>query len=435
METRNPTDRIWLIVVGLLAVLLLAGAVRVLAAPADETYERARAALNEAEYKEAIELYRRVYERERDTELAADALYWRAFAHYKLQDRKHLQQAAELLALQTERFPESRVLEEVEALRARVDGLLARRGNARARQRTYERAYDPEAQERETRVAALQALMMMDSDKALPLLKRILADEDGDPELKRHALMVLTQVDDDAAEEILLEVVRTETDPEMVVQALFWLSRMGSDAAYGAVVEAYRATDDPEVKQAALMAIGDSEDPRAVDLLIEVARDEDADPETRRQAVFALSRTGRDDLGDVLRSLYAESDDVEFKSMILFGMTHLDDEVPADWIADVIVDKDEHPELRRSALHFAGMMDLVDVPFLRRVYEADDDPEIRAQVCFALSEVDDPEAVEFAIEIVRKETDPEVRHQAVFWLGQFDDPRVAEFLIELIEED
>ncbi|MBC8422832.1 HEAT repeat domain-containing protein [bacterium] len=405
------------------------------AAPADETYERARAALNEAEYKEAIKLYRDVYEREGESELAADALYWRAFAHYKLQEHSHLRQASELLAQQMSRFPESALLADAEALAARVDGQLARQGNARAKRRVIVEAHGREDQERETRVAALNALMMMDPDKAIPILKKILSDGDKDPELKRHALMVLTQVDDDEAEQILLEVVANETDPEMVVQSLFWLSRIGSDAAFDAVVKAYRGTDDEEVKQAALMAIGESDDRRAVDLLLEIVGDEDAGDEVRHHALFALSRSGADNLAEVFVDLYDKSDNTEFKSMIMFSMSQLDEPAPAEWFAKVINDRSESAEVRQHALHHASMMDLVDVDFLRSVYDADDDPEMRTQVCFALSQIDDPEAVDLAIEIVRKETDPDVRHNAVFWLGQFDDPKVVDFLIELIEED
>jgi HEAT repeat protein len=435
METRNWSDRIWLMVVGLLAVLLVAGAVRVFAAPADETYEKARQALNEAEYKEAIELYRNVYEREGESELAADALYWRAFAHYKLQERSHLEQAAKLLAQQMSRFPESLLLTDAEALAARVDGQLARLGNTSARRRVIVQAHGQEDQERETRVAALNALMMMDPDKALPILKKILASGDRDPELRRHALMVLTQVDDDEAESILLEVVENDTDPEMVVQSLFWLSRIGSDAAFDAVVKAYRNTDDDEVKQAALMAIGESGDRRAGDLLLEIVRDPDASTEMRTQAIFAMSRSDIDNLGEIYMELYDRSDDMEFKSMIMFSMSQLDEDVPVEWFAKIINDRNESAEVRQHALHHASTMDLVDVDFLRSVYDADDDPDMRSQVCFALSQIDDPEAVDLAIEIVRNETDPEVRHNAVFWLGQFDDPKVVDFLIELIEED
>jgi len=435
METRNWSDRIWLLVVGLLAVLLVAGAVRVIAAPGDETYERAREALNAAQYEEAIKLYRDVYEREGASKLAADALYWRAFAHYKLREHGHLQEAAKLLVQQMDRFPESGIFPEAESLAARINGQLARRGNARAAQRIREQAYGQDDQERETRLAALNALMMMDSDKALPILKKILADGEKDPELRRHALMVLTQVDDDAAEEILLDVVANETDPEMVVQSLYWLSRIGSDAAFDAVVKAYRRTDDEEVKQAALMAIGESDDRRAVDLLLEIVADENAASETRTHALYALSRSDADNLADVFISLYEKSDDTEFKSMIMFSMSQLDETAPAEWFAQIITNPSESMEVRQHALHHASMMDLIDVDFLRSVYNADDDPEMRTQVCFALAQLDDPTAVDLAIDIVRNETDPDVRRNAVFWLGQFDDPKVVDFLIELIEED
>ena len=134
-------------------------------------------------------------------------------------------------------------------------------------------------------------------------------------------------------------------------------------------------------------------------------------------------------------NLFETTGDMEFKSMIMYGMSNLDDPPPSSWFVGIINDKTLDMEVRQHALHHAGMMDLIDVPMLRSIFQSDEDPEMRTQVCYALSQIDDPEAVDLAIEIVREETDPEVRHQAIFWLGQFEDPRVADFLIELIEED
>ncbi|MBC8425192.1 HEAT repeat domain-containing protein [bacterium] len=435
METRNLTDRIWMIVVGLLAVLLVAGAVRVFAAPADETFDAAREALNRAEYEKAIQLYRTVYEQDQRGELAAQALYWQAFANYKVGQQKHLQRALELLEVQREVFADSGTMSEAEALYARVTAALAREGDAHAARRVHEMAQSRDSHEREARLAALNALMMMDSKRALPILKKLLAADDTDIDLKRHALMVLSQVDEEQAVQILLGVVERETDPEMLAQSMFWLAQIGSEEAFDAVIKAYRRSDDEEVKQAALMAIGESDDRRAGDLLIEVVRDERLGTETRTHAAYALAQSDRDGLAPLFMDLFKTSQDTEFRSMIMYAMSNLDEPAPAAWFVKVINDKGEDLEVRRHALHHAGMLDLLDIDTLRSIYQADDDPEMRTQVCYVLSQIDDPQAVELAIEIVRDETDPEVRHQAIFWLGQFDDPRVVDFLVELIEED
>jgi len=445
MDTRNMTDRIWLIVVGLLAVLMVAGAVRVIAAEVDQTYGAAQEALNRAAYAEAIELYKQAYEADLAGDLASKALYWRAYAHYKLGDKQHLKRALQVLELQRSRFPQAPNLAEAEALYAHVTGSLARHGDARAVRRVREtargyiiesgRSRQTQDHEYEARVAALNALMMMDAERALPILEKLLGDEDTEPELKRHALMVLAQVDDEAAERILIEVVSHETDQEMLAQSLFWLAQMESDAALDAVLAAYRRTEDDEVKQAALMAMSQNHDRRAGDLLLEVARDVTSGTELRSQAVYALAQVHVEGTAEIFMDLYASSDDSEFKSMIMYAMTDLDHPASEDWFERIITDPHESVEVRQQGLHYAGQMDMLDTTFLRKVYRSDNDPEMRTQVCYVLSQIDDPDAVDLAIEIVREEDDPEVRHQAIYWLGQFEDPRIVDFLVELIEED
>jgi HEAT repeat protein len=58
--------------------------------------------------------------------------------------------------------------------------------------------------------------------------------------------------------------------------------------------------------------------------------------------------------------------------------------------------------------------------------------EIKEQVIFALSQMDDKAAVDKLIDIARREPDRELRKKAIFWLGQSDDPRVADVLAELL---
>jgi hypothetical protein len=44
----------------------------------------------------------------------------------------------------------------------------------------------------------------------------------------------------------------------------------------------------------------------------------------------------------------------------------------------------------------------------------------------------EPEVVDFLMELVREEQDKELRERALFRLGQSKDPRVADFLLALI---
>ena len=60
------------------------------------------------------------------------------------------------------------------------------------------------------------------------------------------------------------------------------------------------------------------------------------------------------------------------------------------------------------------------------------EPELRDQLVFAASQGDEPESVDFLMEIAEDPDNGELRETAIFWLGQSDDPRVPEFLLRII---
>jgi HEAT repeat protein len=68
------------------------------------------------------------------------------------------------------------------------------------------------------------------------------------------------------------------------------------------------------------------------------------------------------------------------------------------------------------------------------LYGTFSDREIKEQLIFVLSQMDDRAAVDKLIDIARREPDRELRKKAIFWLGQSDDPRVAEVLAEILSK-
>ena len=403
----------------------------------EEIYLRAREAFNEERFREAERLYERVIREDRDHETTALSHYWRAFALYRLGEVSDLKAAAQLLERQRQRFPEEARSREAERLRQRVERALARAGDARATRRVV--IIDDDDHENDTKLAALNALLMMDPDKAVPVLRKLVADKRPEQaELREHALMMITQVDRDAAEDILLEVVATDEDPEFVAWAIFWLAQTSGDRAFDAIEQAFRNHDDEDVREAALFALGQHGGDRAVRLLESIATDSTVSSDIRSQALFSLAQSGADNLAEIYMQVFEQEDDVDVRTTVLFSLAQLGDDVPADWFIDIINDESEDIEVRQQALHAATMMDIVDVDFLRQIYDSDVDEDLKEQVFFALAQTGDPEALDLILDIARTEDDPELREHAVFMLGQFkgiDDEKIAEFLLQIINEE
>ena len=195
MKTWNIVGFVFLV-----AALAVAGY-----ALADEEAEfkmqEAREALNQARYEQAADLLEEVYELEREKQAAGNALYWQAFARYKMNRTSELKVAVELLQLQQEEYEDSETAAEGQTLLARLYGELAERGEVEGVREIHELS-DDEAMREATRVAALEALMRMDPDKALPILEKIVTGEKKvSPEMQRHSVFILCRMDDERSED------------------------------------------------------------------------------------------------------------------------------------------------------------------------------------------------------------------------------------------
>ena len=63
-------------------------------------------------------------------------------------------------------------------------------------------------------------------------------DQAGDDtEMKEHILFTLTQVDSDAAFDKMLDIARNEEDPDLRQHALFWIGQSGDPRAEAVLLE------------------------------------------------------------------------------------------------------------------------------------------------------------------------------------------------------
>jgi HEAT repeat protein len=399
--------------------------------------QEAREALNQARYHEAAELLERVYELEKGHQEAGNALYWQAFARYKLQRTHELKVAAELLQMQQENYPESETAQDGEALLARLYGELAERGEADAMREIHELS-DDEMQREATRVAALEALMRMDPDMAMPILEDIVTGEkEVSPEMRRHSIFILCRMEDPRSEDLLIGMLDKTDDPELLSELVMCLSMQGSDRAMDAIVDLFNRVDDPQVDEAALFAIGRHGGDRAFEMLAGIVRDPSNDAEMRQQALYGITRTGRDeDVAALAVELLKTDKDPEILEAALFALSRTDTEVSGQVFMDLIDNPQADEDLRTQALYFAAERGQLDVAFLKEVYAKAESRDMKLQVCHAITRMDDEdEALDALIAIIRSEDDPEIRREAVFWVSRFDNEKAAAFLLEVINEE
>ena len=408
--------------------------------PADSLYRLARRAMADENYRRAAETFAELVDRYPRSDYAGDALYYRAYCLYQLGGQRDLRDAIDAIEQQARDYADASTHEDAKTLRTRIESLQARHGDAKAAQRVQEKASQlgdergcPNDDE-DMRLAALQGLMQMDAESALPILRQVLAKRGQCTEsLRKHAVFIVSQKRSDEATELLLQVARTDPSSDVRAEAIQWLGQARSPRAVAALDSiAANATDD-DVLDKAVFALSQTRDERSDAALRRIASDERKSTHARTQAIFWFGQTHRDaDDMRFLRDLFSRAQSEEIQGSIIQAMSQARTPEAMRWLVEIARDKSISIEARKNALFWAGQSG-VGVRQLIDLYdEMKGQSEIQNQLIFVFSQRRDREAVDKLMEIAKSDPDRDVRKQAIFWLGQSRDPRVQQFLLDLI---
>ena len=82
------------------------------------------------------------------------------------------------------------------------------------------------------RIAALNALLQMNAERAMPILKQVLAKRDAcSASLREKAVFLVSQKRTPETENVLLDVVSNDPSREVRKKAVFWLGQVNTDRA------------------------------------------------------------------------------------------------------------------------------------------------------------------------------------------------------------
>jgi len=463
---------------------------------ADSLWRRGRIAVSEESWDEAAEAFRQIVERYPRSAYAGDALYWEAFSLQRTGRTSSMRRAVAALEKQKNEYPDAATFKsgESSALMARVNGRLARSGDHDAAVAVSElagtiadvsvqaataglavaaealRSVQPEIQRDlaqaqrdiarasrdmrgsrdhdndvpegceemvdDERIEALNALMQMNADQALPILKKVLQKREKCSELlRRKAVFLVSQKNSDEAVDILVQVAKTDPDEETRGDAVFWLSQTHNERAIEVFEQILlRDAPDEEMQKKAVFSLSQNRNERSQRVLRDFVRRRDTDEEVRGEAIFWLGQTHDPANAALLREIFSQLEDSEAQEKVLFSLSQDRSPENSRFLLDRAKDRTLDSDLRKTALFWAGQGGAA-VKDLAEIYDnAGDDSELREQVIFTLSQRKDADAVGKLIDIARREQDRELRKQAVFWLSQSRDPRALKFLEDLINK-
>jgi HEAT repeat protein len=442
--------------------------------PADSIYRLARESLNERDYRRAADLFAQIPSRFPRSGYAADALYWQAFALYRMGGDRELHEALAALRRQASQFPRAATHGDAAALERRIQGELARRGDSEAAAQVAEAARDAgvappvpptppdvptpptppvppyatstrtssrsssgircEGADDDMKVAALNALQQMDAERARPILQKVLARRDaGSVCLRRKAVFLVAQQQANGTEDILLQSVRNDPDPEVQRQAVFWLSQVNTDRAVAALDSILRFSKDSEIQDKAVFALSQQNRPAAQKALQTYAERADVPEDAREKAIFWLGQSGSAGNATFLRSLYGRLKSQELRKKIVFSLSQMGGTENGKWLLGIARDPAQGIEMRKQALFWAGQAG-VPIAELTGLYASVSDKEMKEQLVFVYSQRSEPAALDKLIDIAKKDPNPELRKRALFWVGQSQDTRAVQALQDILEQ-
>ncbi len=444
--------------------------------PADSLYREARAALSKSDYTRASELFGRIVERYPSSTNAGESMYYQAFSLYRIGGTEKLRSARNVLARMQEKYPNV-ARGDAASLRTRICGELARQGDEPCAAEVASTVAEIERSDREAdkaaraaekaerdaeradrgkdraptrgkatlpagcpdgnddddeRVAALNALLQMDADRAMPILTKVLERRDPcSAGLRRKAVFLVSQKRSAQTADLLLKIARNDPDHEVREQAVFWLSQVPDERAVTMLEDILRNSKDEGLQNKALFALSQHRSGRGSAILREFASRSGSSDELRGQAVFWLGQRRSEDNVAFLRQLFTQVRSEELKDKVIFSLSQQRGVGNEKWMMDIVTNNNETVEIRKKALFWAGQSG-VGIAEIIPLYSRLTDHDMKDQVIFVLSQRRDPVAVDKLLDIAKTDKDPELRKKAIFWLGQSKDPRVQQFLLDLI---
>lgn len=321
------------------APMLARGAADDAMAPSDkqlnQLYWQGHEALKKSDWAAALKRFADLEQqmRTKEPKNADAAIYWQA---YSLVQAKRSTEAKTAVERLHHDFPDSRWSKDADALLRQTQAVAASKAGTTKPVTT---AGDDE----DIAEIAVEGLLNAPPERALPLLKKVLQSQHSD-KVKKRALFVLSQLDQDAALDAVVDVAKTSSDASLREEAIRMLGVSGEDRAIGRLNELYASSKDAAEKRAIIQAwlVANRKD-----LILAAARNE-TDTSVRHEAIQAL---GALEASSELQQLFDNTHDAANQRQIIQALG-VAGNVQA---LTAIADGQQSEQIRIEAIHALGV--------------------------------------------------------------------------------
>jgi hypothetical protein len=277
----------------------------------------------------------------------------------------------------------------------------------------------PVTPDEEMKMMAIDAVMQNDPERGIPLVDKILQNQQASMRLRMRALQALARSNSPKAWDSVARVARDGSNAEMQERAVQLIGSRENAQNRQILNEIFASTGNVDIKRHILRSWASA---GTKDAILSAAKS-DANSEVREAAIRHLGemRATAD-----LMSLYGSESNTRIRERILRSIANTD-----DWQKLLDIAKTEKDEnLRaRAVQHASSSKSTGAVDALTALYGSTQDNATRLAVIRGLSEQRNAKQL---IALARKETDPELKRQALQHLSRMKGEEVTAYLTELL---
>ena len=248
------------------------------------------------------------------------------------------------------------------------------------------------------------------------------------------AQALLVQLNPNAGKDIM-----AQQNCELKVVALQSLFENSPERALEYVRQVLAAPPTPRcrLQEAAVSLLANHGGAQAMPVLLEIARNRQADSRLRRTAIHSLGEEGGDAVFDELTRLYDSETDQQIKDQLVHAFHDTKSQRGHAKLLQIARNPSENVKYRRSAIHWLGERDQSAYDDLLQIYNADQNLDIRRQLLHAFSDMKDPRAQQKLLEIARGTSNEnvELRRTAIHHLADKNSEAYVDELMRIFETD
>jgi HEAT repeat protein len=270
----------------------------------------------------------------------------------------------------------------------------------------------------------------------LDALIQVARDRNDDSIVRTFAVQSLRAFGDSRAIATLLDLLHDTEDNSARSFAANILGQMGNPSV---IADLIHALADPEisVRKSVVATLGNLQDARAIQPLIQTLASKDENSSVRARAALSLGDLrdfGGTKAATILRTMCENTaESTQVRGCAAIGWARLKDEAALNPLLNMLSDSD--PELRRlTAIALGWLADARAVDHLIQSLQDDNDAGVRSGAVFALDKIGDSRAFESLLAALNDES-PAVRWNVVEALSSFDDKRRVDVLVEALKQN